>query len=115
MAHETTPNTIADEVAGAYETFARGVFPVGVRTIPVHDTVRNRLFPCEIWYPADARHAGRDLSPETQDTFTVPSRGTSGRQSALRDASPRPGTYPLIVFSHASGTIGAARRFSVPT
>ena len=103
MAHETTPNTLPDEVAGAYEPFARGVFPVGVRTIPVRDTVRNRLFPCEIWYPAAARHAGRDLSPETQDTFTVPSRGTSGRQSAVRDASPRPGTYPLIVFSHASG------------
>jgi len=103
MAHETTPNALPDEAAGAYEPFARGVFPVGVRTIPLHDTVRNRLFPCEIWYPAAARIAGRDLSPEAQDTFTVSSRGTSGRQSAVRDASPSPSRYPLIVFSHASG------------
>lgn len=35
-----------------YDPFARGRFPVGVRTILALDRVRDRLFPCEIWYPA---------------------------------------------------------------
>src|SRR5882757_2856048 len=34
-----------------YDPFVPGTFPVGVRTIHAQDTVRDRLFPCEIWYP----------------------------------------------------------------
>jgi predicted dienelactone hydrolase len=37
-----------------YDPFVRGRFPVGVRTIEALDTARNRLFPCEIWYPESA-------------------------------------------------------------
>ena len=43
--------------AATYDPFVRGPFPVGVRTIQARDTVRDRLFPCEIWYPA-AAHPG---------------------------------------------------------
>jgi hypothetical protein len=38
-----------------YDPFVRGRFPVGVRTIQGLDRVRDRLFPCEIWYPAAAQ------------------------------------------------------------
>ncbi|MGB7665677.1 MAG: dienelactone hydrolase family protein, partial [Candidatus Acidiferrales bacterium] len=86
----------------AYDPFARGPFPVGVRSIQIRDKARDRLFPCEIWYPAASHRLGQDLSPATQDTFTVPSSDTPRRQAAVRDAAPEPGTYPLILFSHHS-------------
>jgi predicted dienelactone hydrolase len=37
--------------ADEYDPFLRGRFPVGVSTIQAFDMVRNRLFPCEVWYP----------------------------------------------------------------
>ena len=86
-----------------YDPFVRGRFPVGVRTIQALDTARDRLFPCEIWYPAATQYAGQDIAPETQDVFTVPSRDTPRSQMAVRNAAAQPGTYPLIIFSHASG------------
>jgi dienelactone hydrolase len=66
--------------AAGYDPFAEGPFPVGVRTIYASDAGRGRLFPCEIWYPAQA-----------------PGRGE------LRNAAAHAGTYPLVVFSHYSG------------
>ncbi len=86
-----------------YDPFVRGRFPVGVRTIQALDKVRNRLFPCEIWYPAAAQHAGHDMARATQDSFTVPSRDTQRSQMAVRNAAAQPGTCPLIIFSHPSG------------
>src|SRR5262249_2576164 len=82
------------------DPFVRGGFPVGVRTLDARDSARDRVFPCEIWYPAAARHAGQDTSAATQDVFT--GRGTQRTQMAVRDAVARAGTYPLIVYSHAS-------------
>jgi dienelactone hydrolase len=89
--------------AGDYDPFMRGRFPVGVRTIRALDAARGRPFPCEVWYPAAARHAGQDSAPGTQDLFTVPPRDTPRSQMAVRDAAALPGTYPLIIFSHHSG------------
>lgn len=86
-----------------YDPFVRGPFPVGVRTIQSLDKARNRSFLSEIWYPAAPQHQGQDLTPETQDVFTVPPADTSRRQTAVRNAAARPGTYPAIVFSHHSG------------
>ncbi|MDQ2976657.1 MAG: dienelactone hydrolase family protein [Acidobacteriota bacterium] len=74
---------------------------MGVRTIQALDTVRNRQFPCEIWYPAAAQHVGQDIAPGTQDFFPV--HDTRRTQMAVRNATAHSGTYPLIVFSHASG------------
>ena len=85
-----------------YDPVFRGPFPVGVRTIEAHDLARERIFPCEIWYPAATKHAGQDLALETQDTFTVP-HGTKRSQMAVRDADAHRGRYPLTLFSHASG------------
>lgn len=86
-----------------YDPFARGRFPVGVRTVQALDTARNRLFPCEVWYPAAAQHAGQDIAHATRDFFTVPSRDTPLHQMAVRNAAAQPGTCPLIIFSHPSG------------
>src|SRR5262249_11399347 len=65
------------------------------------DTTRNRMFPCEIWYPAAPEYSGHDLARETQDEFTVPPRPPH-RQMSVRDARARSGTWPLIAFSHPS-------------
>ena len=89
--------------AGAYDPFARGQFPVGVRTIQALDTVRNRLFPCEVRYPAAAQHAGQDIALATQDVYTVAPCETPRSQMAVRNAAAQPGLYPLILFSHSSG------------
>jgi dienelactone hydrolase len=70
------------QAAGTYDPFVRGGYPVGVRTIEAHDRVRDRRFPCEVWYPAAAGHRG---------------------QNAVRDATPRSGTFPLVVYSHQAG------------
>jgi predicted dienelactone hydrolase len=86
----------------AYDPFIRGLYPVGVRTIEAPDQERNRLFPCEIWFPAAAKHQGQDLEETTWDVFTAP-QGNSRSQMAVRNAETRRGTYPLIVFSHHSG------------
>jgi len=91
------------KAAGSYDPFVRGPFPVGVQTIQPRDTVRNRQFLCEIWYPAATRHAGEDLAFETQDTFTAPVQPSLRRQMAVRRADPEPGTFPLVIFSHHSG------------
>jgi dienelactone hydrolase len=90
-------------MTGDYDPFLRGRFPVGVRTIQALDPARNRLFPCEIWYPAAAQHAGQDLALEIQDSFTAQPGGTPRNQSAVRNAAAQPGNYPLILFSHHSG------------
>jgi dienelactone hydrolase len=93
------PCTAAD----LYDPFTRGHWAVGVRTIEVLDTVRDRRFPCELWYPAAAQHAGQDLAAATQDVFTDAPNDPPRRQLAVRNAAAQPGTYPLIVFSHNSG------------
>lgn len=86
-----------------YDPFVRGRFPVGVRTVQAHDKTRDRMFPCEIWYPAAAQYAGQDLSPGTQDVFTVPAGGAERRQMAVRNAGGQSGTFPLVLYSHHSG------------
>jgi predicted dienelactone hydrolase len=88
---------------GTYDPFVRGRFPVGVRTVQLHDPARNRDFPCEIWYPAASPYTGQDLDPKTQDRFTSWSSGIEQRQAAVRDAAALPGLYALIIFSHHSG------------
>jgi len=36
------------------DRFARGEFPVGVRTLQAKDAARNRVFPLEVWHPERA-------------------------------------------------------------
>jgi dienelactone hydrolase len=67
----------------AYDPFGPGAMAVGMRTFTARDGARQRVFPCDVWYPA-ARSAGH-RDPE-------PGAGTS----------PANGFHPLIVFSHFS-------------
>jgi predicted dienelactone hydrolase len=76
---------------------------VGVRTIQARDLTRDRLFSCEVWYPASARYGGQDVAEATQDVFTFPVRNESRKQMAVRDAAAQQGRYPLVVYSHHSG------------
>lgn len=68
-----------------YDPFTRGPFHAGVRTLQLRDSARGRDFPCEVWYPSETPGDGQDSPAET------------------RDADARPGTYPLVLFSHSSG------------
>jgi dienelactone hydrolase len=86
-----------------YDPFMRGRFPVGVRNLKARDAARDYLFPCEVWYPTAEQHAGQDIAQGTVDSFTVPSSDTPRSQLAVRNAEARPGTYPLVIFSHPSG------------
>src|SRR5258705_5340041 len=63
-----------------YDPFERGRFPVGVRTIQGRDAARERIFTCEVWYPAADSHAGQDLAVATQDAFAVPGFPAPRRQ-----------------------------------
>src|SRR5689334_6473731 len=69
-----------------YDPFVPGQFSVGVRTIRASDKARDRVFPCEIWYPASSGGVNPSASGEE-----------------MRDAAALRGTFPLIVYSHSSG------------
>jgi dienelactone hydrolase len=88
----------------SYDPFQRGDLPVGVKTFDVTDGSRERTLPVEFWYPASEAHRGQDLDPDTQDRFQ-PMGGMAPEtsQAAVRDAAPREGTPPLVVFSHGYG------------
>ena len=102
----------ASRLTPTYDPFARGPFPVGVRTETVVDTARAaRALDVELWYPAAARHAGHDLAAGTRDTFVAPPDTASLSQSAVREAAPRGGALPLVVYSHTSG--GHRRQASI--
>lgn len=87
-----------------YDPFARGPFPVGVRTVQLTDAARQqRLLPTEIWYPATAASAGRDLDAASRDTYELLPGFPPAWQDAVRDAALQPGRYPLVAFSHGYG------------
>jgi predicted dienelactone hydrolase len=85
----------------AYDPFARGRHPVGVRTM--HLQRGSRPLPVELWYPATDDHAGRDVDPTTRDTYELLPGFPPGWQEAVREATPRPGRHPLVMFSHGYG------------
>ena len=93
--HSTAPSHRTSKT-DVYDPFVRGRFPVGVRTIHALDTARDRMFPCEIWYPAAAQYAGQDLATGTQDSFTVPAappwrpHDRQRSQTAVREQRPIP-------------------------
>jgi dienelactone hydrolase len=87
----------------SYDPFARGHFPVGVRSLDLVDPERERRIPLELWYPAAEEARGRDLSPESQDRYRVMPATPEVGQEAVRDAAAQPGRFPLILFSHGFG------------
>ncbi len=87
----------------AYDPFARGPHPVGVRSAELEDTARGRRLPVELWYPATAAHAGADLVDPSRDRYAVLAAFPPTSQDAVRDAAPAAGRFPLVVFSHGFG------------
>jgi dienelactone hydrolase len=87
----------------SYDPFIRGPHPVGVRSVAVTDTSRDRTLPIEVWYPASAAHAGEDLALATQDTYNVLPIMPETTQEAVRDAAPAEARFPLVAFSHGFG------------
>src|SRR5438067_620679 len=55
------PQVRLADTTDVYDPFARGPFPVGVRTL--HLSRGARELPCELWYPATPANFGLDLSP----------------------------------------------------
>jgi predicted dienelactone hydrolase len=87
----------------SYDPFVRGAAPVGVRTIELRDDpAAPRLVPVEIWYPAIAAYAGADLDDARRDRFTVTSVFPEAVQSAVRDAEPLRGEFPLFLYCHGA-------------
>ncbi len=90
----------------SYDPFARGPHPVGVRTVELDDSARDRRVPLEIWYPAHPRHAGHDLDDATRDRFQMIPVMPEVLQDAVRDAAPADppvegdAALPGVVFSH---------------
>ncbi len=85
----------------AYDPFARGRFPVGVRTTEARRD--DRTLPIEIWYPAADAHVGQDTVDPTRDRYELFPGLAPVTQDAVRDAAPRAGTFPLVAFSHGYG------------
>jgi dienelactone hydrolase len=84
-----------------YDPFARGRFPVGVRTVA--ERRGDRALAIEVWYPASDEHAGEDVAPATRDTYELVPGLPTAWQEAARDATARPGRFPLVAFSHGYG------------
>jgi dienelactone hydrolase len=83
-----------------YDPFARGPHPVGVRSAEAPDAARNRSLPVELWYPATDTYAGQDLADATRDRYKLLPILPDSLQDAVRDAAPRAGRFPLVLFSH---------------
>jgi pimeloyl-ACP methyl ester carboxylesterase len=82
------------------DPFVRGPHPVGVFSRELSDPGRGgRRIPLELWYPAEDEHLGQDLSPATQDQYPL-FGGLKVRQEAVRDARPKEGPHPAVLFSH---------------
>lgn len=88
-----------------YNPFNRGNYPVGVRTITVQELT------VEVWYPASELYRGRDLSDRTRDRFTFAPELPEATQSAVRDAGPASGRFPLLMHNH--GALGHRRNNTV--
>jgi predicted dienelactone hydrolase len=88
----------------AYDPFARGPHPAGVRTMVLCDFARGgRSLPAEVWYPATEADAGRDVDPATRDTYDLVPGFPPFSQDAVRAAAPQAGRYPVVLFSHGYG------------
>ena len=77
---------------------ARGPYRVGVQTVLVTDTARNRTLKLEVWYPAilNADQEKTEYRSQVGKTnYVMP--GRAGRDAPILETV---STFPLLVFSH---------------
>jgi predicted dienelactone hydrolase len=77
---------------------ARGAYRVGVQTISVTDTARNRTLKLEVWYPAilEANQEKTEYRSQVGKTnYVMP--GRAGRDAPILEST---NPFPLLVFSH---------------
>lgn len=87
-----------------YDPFERGPLPVGVCSSEVVDATRGRTLPLEVWYPAGDAYRGQDTTDPTRDRYELLPGFPAVSQDAVRDAAPRAGRYPIVLFSHGFGS-----------
>lgn len=107
----TTPPSASLQVPGVPEVGtspvddpgAPGPWLAGVRTFEITDPSRSRTLPVDVWYPVDPAQPDGDPNTYELDSFlgTIASIDTP----ALRDATPAPGPWPVVMFSHGFGGI----------
>lgn len=84
-----------------YNPFARGVYPVGVRTMEIRDAaLASGAVLSELWYPAIDAHRGHDLDDGLRDRFEVAPGLPAAPQNAVRDATALGDTCPLFLYFH---------------
>ncbi len=97
----TAPARVRSNAGVTYTPCDRGPSPVGVYSLALADPTRqDRSLPTEVWYPAADGYAGQDLTDGSRDAYRLLPGFPAVVQSAVRDAAPRPGRHPLVVFSH---------------
>jgi predicted dienelactone hydrolase len=95
----------------AYDPFARGDAPVGVRSVELADPTRGgRRLSLELWYPAASAHRGQDLAEATADRFEIAPGVPEASQRAVRGAGSEAGRFPLVGYFH--GATGHRREAS---
>ena len=100
----TTPEPTAtpEPAATPIEDIGVGPYPVGVQTITVIDSERDRTFPVEVWFPLTPGTTG-ELA---RYTFVTGDYFESARAiTADADMASTDGPFPLVVYSHGSGGI----------
>ena len=80
-----------------------GPWAVGVRTVRLTDASRNRSFDVDVWFPVDPAHV--DGSANKYKLESLFGTLASIDSAARRNATPAPGTWPLVLFSHGYGGI----------
>lgn len=94
-----------------YNPFARGPYPVGVRTIEITDaSLSPRPIATELWYPATESFRGKDLDQANWDRYTAAPGLPAMAQQAIRDADAAAGVFPLFMYFH--GGYGQRREAS---
>jgi predicted dienelactone hydrolase len=77
---------------------ARGIYRVGVKTVKLTDTTRNRPLTLEVWYPAKLE-ASQEKSVYKSTVGATPYsvQARAGRDAPMLEAAQK---FPLIVYSH---------------
>lgn len=85
-------------MSSLHDAAARGLHPVGLVTLHAPDPeAPERILPIDVWYPADAAHAGVDRDPSRWSAHPI-----HAPHPAVSGLAPLAAPCPLLVFSHGN-------------